>query len=85
MKEVGMKLLDNCLDALAKYLEYSQKFEMYIQGSIKEYFESIGGFEALIDLKSIENFEMYEKVSVILEKYYDDNYGELSNTDMVFT
>ena len=42
-------------------------------GSIKDYFESLGGYETLEKQLQHPNFNIYEKVSGIIDKYFKNN------------
>ena len=61
------KFYINCLEALELYLKYDEPSTLR---SNKDYLESIGGYEALNELLNHPNYEIYNIVTLILEKYF---------------
>lgn len=79
-QRLNKRLLVNVLESLQRFFKYDYNVNLQGQGSIREFFESIGGKEALNALMQHPNFNIYDNVSKILEQYF----ANVDNDDVDF-
>ncbi len=72
-KNVQQRLLSNVLEALAMFLRYDKNGGLTEDQSVKVFFESNGGLDALNELSNHTNFGIYNMVHALNDEFFQGN------------